>query len=116
MPSADSVDFSHNTIWHADASSLGDLIRRYRGDRQWSLRRLAQESGLDPGYLSRVEQGAAPSEAAIEALVRCMGLSHLVADQMRLLKALDDLTPYEAEVLAVVRDRLRAAPGRRPPA
>lgn len=113
MPSLPTVADSSNTLPHADATSLGDLIRRHRGDQGWSLRRLAQESGLDPGYLSRVEQGAAPSEAAIDALVRSMTLTPQVGDQMRLLKALSDITPYEAEVLAMLLQALRAAPNRR---
>ncbi len=112
MPSLSTVAVSHNTLTHTDATSLGDLIRRHRGDQGWSLRRLVQESGLDPGYLSRVEQGAAPSEAAIDALVRSMALPPQVGDQMRLLKALDDITPYEAQVLAALLQALRAAPGR----
>jgi len=113
MPSLQPVAESHNAIPHAGAVSLGDLIRRHRGERGWSLRRLAQESGLDPGYLSRVEQGAAPSDAAIDALVRSLALPGLAVDQLRLLKALDDVTPYEAEVLARLLQALRAAPGRR---
>lgn len=112
---APDVDQLYNMRWHSDARSLGDLVQRHRADRGWSLRRLAQEAGLDPGYLSRVEQGAAPSDAAIDALVRALGLPGVVGDQFRLLKALQDLTPYEAEVLAVLRDRLRAMPGRLPP-
>jgi transcriptional regulator with XRE-family HTH domain len=57
--------------------SLGNFLREHRqalrkGDRSYSLRRVAERVGIEPSYLSKVERdlGSPPSE---ETLVRLAG-------------------------------------------
>jgi transcriptional regulator with XRE-family HTH domain len=51
------------------SSHFGKQVRKARMARNWTLRDLSRESGIDPGYLSRVETGKrAPSEAVAAAL------------------------------------------------
>lgn len=38
----------------------GTLIKTYRQDRKWSVRRLARESGFSAGYISQLEKGQRP--------------------------------------------------------
>ena len=61
-------------------SSFGQYLRKRRlgllvGDKQYSLRRVALASGLEPSFLSKIERDVAPppSEARIKALAETLG-------------------------------------------
>jgi transcriptional regulator with XRE-family HTH domain len=62
----------------ATSDPLGSLIRERRLAKNWSLERLAQEVGLEPGatsFLSRIEQGEkVPSFDVAERLAECLDL------------------------------------------
>lgn len=58
-------------------SYLRSVRERLRvADRRYSVRQVAQRSGLEPAYLSKIERGeqAPPSEAAIRRLAADLGL------------------------------------------
>lgn len=53
-----------------------ERIKRLRGARGWSQRRLAEESGLHPGHVNRIESGRVPSPQhdTLEAIAECLGV------------------------------------------
>lgn len=58
------------------SESFAELLRRYRIGRRFTMAELAEESQIDPSYLSRIEAGErVPSLAVTEALVRALRLS-----------------------------------------
>lgn len=68
---------------HTEVSSTTDLrqpppLRAVRVSRGWTLRQVAQRSGINPGHLSKVERGE--KQLSIESLYRLavvLGLSEL---------------------------------------
>jgi transcriptional regulator with XRE-family HTH domain len=55
--------------------AVGREIRRRRAAKKWSLRRLADEAGLDFGYVGKIERGET-TNASIEsyvAIARALG-------------------------------------------
>lgn len=54
-----------------------ERIKRLRGARGWSQRRLAEECGLHPGMINRIENGhvQSPQRETLEALADCLGVA-----------------------------------------
>lgn len=53
----------------------GPLIRRLRTDAGLSIREIAEQAGVDPGYLSRVERGQGdPTARWIAAIAEALGV------------------------------------------
>ncbi|HEV3230674.1 MAG TPA: helix-turn-helix domain-containing protein [Candidatus Dormibacteraeota bacterium] len=115
------------------AETLGELIRRARNEKGWSLRRLGSAAEIHNAHLSQIENGgiARPATHILWGLATALSLDyerllelagHVIHDQAAprrslagvALHALEDLTPEEqAEVLRFmeeVRGR-RAATG-----
>lgn len=46
------------TTRNADAVRFGEIIRRLRTQRGWSLVKFSQRSGMNPTYLGQLERGA----------------------------------------------------------
>lgn len=54
---------------------IGKRVRWYREVRKWSLRKLATETGLTPGFLSKLENGqAGASFTTAEMLADALGV------------------------------------------
>ncbi len=76
---------------------LGQEIRRRRKGRDWTLERLAEESGLSAHYLSNLENdGRDPSLSSIEAVSRALG-----AEPADLLGGVKDVHPEAADAARV---------------
>ncbi len=60
----------------AERETLGSRIRALRQERGYSLRRLAGEIDLSPGYLSQLERGEAenPSKQVLEKVAEGLGV------------------------------------------
>jgi|GEM_PF-4117034 len=57
-------------------SNLGRNVRTFRSLRRWTLKDLAQVSGVDTGTLSRLERGeAGPSAENVQKLCKAFGIS-----------------------------------------
>lgn len=75
------MDQAKSTPSHCKSEEFGAYLRERRedlrrdGDRRWSLRRVADEAGLQPSYLSRIERRkeAPPSEEKIRRLAEILG-------------------------------------------
>lgn len=69
-------------------TAIGQTIAACRAERGWSLRSLAEMSGVSLAYLSELEHGQKePSGATLEQLARAFQLPladllHLVADRL----------------------------------
>lgn len=78
-------------------------LRAVREAMGRSLAEVAQEAGIDPGYLSRVERGLQrPSTAKLVAICRALGLRDTVAAIERVLEPASTprsrtSTPYSGE-------------------
>lgn len=57
------------------SGEFGGFLRAARERREMSLRRAAEEAGVEPGYLSRIERGLVPppGEDAIRRLAGVLG-------------------------------------------
>ncbi len=56
--------------------SLGETLRRLRGDAELSLRSLAEKTGFSASFLSQVENGqASPSIASMERIAAALGVT-----------------------------------------
>jgi transcriptional regulator with XRE-family HTH domain len=49
--------------------AVGDLLRRLRTEKGHSLRGAAQDLGVDPSYLSKVERGQKPLPSTLRSRV-----------------------------------------------
>jgi len=57
-------------------SQLGERLRQSRRDRGWTLRQLAERSGLSPSHLCGIERGTQrPSTGALDRLALAFGVS-----------------------------------------
>ncbi|MCQ1950241.1 MULTISPECIES: helix-turn-helix domain-containing protein [Arthrobacter] len=57
---------------------LGELLRRLRHERGWTLGGLAARSGISPQYLSEIERGLKePSSEMVAAVAGALGLTLL---------------------------------------
>jgi transcriptional regulator with XRE-family HTH domain len=116
-------------------NALGELLKKERTKRQWSLRDVEEKSGIHNAHLSQIESGAiarpAPNllftlaavyDLRYDELMRLAG--HLKADDRKsrrslqgaALHALDELTPKEQRRALEYMKSLRAdraASGRR---
>ncbi|TAJ21118.1 MAG: XRE family transcriptional regulator [Dehalococcoidia bacterium] len=61
------VYFCDTRNMDTETLTFGETIRRLRRARQWSLRRLSDETGLAYSYLSRVENDSASPQAEVVA-------------------------------------------------
>jgi transcriptional regulator with XRE-family HTH domain len=57
------------------AERAGDRIRKAREGRGWKLRELADATGLDFGFVGKVERGALASVPVYERLAEAVGLT-----------------------------------------
>ncbi len=55
------------------ATELGEEIRRMRIGKSWTLRQLAEASGLDFGYVGKIERGEVAPIATYRRLVEALG-------------------------------------------
>ncbi len=54
---------------------LGKRIRWYREAQKWTLRKLAMETGLTPGFVSKLENGlAGASFTTVETIAEVLGV------------------------------------------
>lgn len=74
------LDRSRHFVYYVVHMKFGKYIRtarekRFKEDRAYSVRQVAQRIGVEPSYLSKIErdQVAPPSEAAIGRLARELG-------------------------------------------
>jgi len=59
-------------------SESGELLRRIRKDRHWTLQHLSSQSGLSASFISQVERGVCSiSLASLEKLCSALGVSLL---------------------------------------
>jgi transcriptional regulator with XRE-family HTH domain len=66
----------------AEAVRFGAILRRIRLEKGWTIRKLAQRSGMNPAYLGIVESGGnLPSLTAIIELCEVLGVD--VGDVVR---------------------------------
>lgn len=74
-------------------SALGLWLQHLRNERGFSLRELAQLSGVDHAYIYRLETGAkeAPSEEVLTKLLRALKAGKRDADMLRYLAAHTDV-------------------------
>ena len=73
---------------------FGELLKRFREERQFTLRDLGKLSGVDHAYIYRLERGekSAPSEDTIKALIKALKID---SRQARILRFLEDReVPY----------------------
>src|SRR4028119_2487433 len=63
--------------------TLGDVIRKARHTKGWTQEKLAEEIGVNPGYIGQIETGVVklPSAGKLELLERALGVSR--ADMLR---------------------------------
>lgn len=64
-------------------SKLGDLIREARRSKGWTQEKLAEEIGVNPGYIGQIETGVVklPSAGKLESLEAALGVNR--ADMLR---------------------------------
>lgn len=82
-------------------SKLGDVIREARRGKGWTQEKLAEEIGVNPGYIGQIETGVVklPGAEKLAHLERVLGISR--ADMLR---AAGLLGPEErVDVLADLR-------------
>ena len=67
--------------------SFGHTLRRYREDRNLSLRELAKLCNVDHAYIHRLERDekTAPSEQVVDSFVRTLKLTPRRAELLRML-------------------------------
>lgn len=103
------------------ASALGIWLKGLRDRRELSLRDLAQRSGVDHAYISRLETGAkeSPSDEVIDKLVSALTASKRDAKILRIfvsqpvadaglaefVRADSSVTPDELSMLTTVVNR-----------
>ncbi|MCC6579435.1 MAG: helix-turn-helix domain-containing protein [Phycisphaeraceae bacterium] len=86
--------------------SFGYALKRFREDRNLSLREFGKLSGIDHAYIHRLEKDekTAPSEQVIESFIRTLKLS---ARRARLLRLLVGKTVNEQLVDVFIEDEDR---------
>ena len=61
-------------VVNPDAARFGVILRRIREERGWTLRKLATRAGLNPNYVSILEQGDnVPSLSTVLELIEVLG-------------------------------------------
>lgn len=68
-----------DTMVHArNLTELGRTIQAELNERRWSIRRLAEETGVDSGTISRTMRGITePSPKTIQAIGQALGLDYI---------------------------------------
>jgi len=78
---------------------FGDLLKRFREERKFTLRDLGKLSELDHAYIHRLETGKkdTPSDDTLKALIKALKLDNREASVLRVLvdhPAPDDLVEF----------------------
>jgi transcriptional regulator with XRE-family HTH domain len=61
-------------VVNPDAARFGAILRRIREERGWTLRKLGTRAGLNPTYVSILEQGEnVPSLSTVLELIEVLG-------------------------------------------
>ena len=68
---------------------FGELLKRFREERQFTLRDLGKLSGVDHAYIYRLETGekSTPSEDTVKALMKALKLDSRQARILRFLES-----------------------------
>ena len=93
---------------------LGDVLRRKRQDEGRTLRQLAAEARISPGYLSEIERGQKePSSELLAAICGALDveLSELFREVTDTLRREEKLAVHLGSVRGSERARLHPAPG-----
>lgn len=58
-------------------TTLGEIIRKKRKEKKWTLQRLSEVSGLSTSYISMLERNlkSAPSIEALNKIAKCLNFS-----------------------------------------
>jgi transcriptional regulator with XRE-family HTH domain len=103
----------------AGKRSFGDHLReareeRQKADRTYSLRQVAERSGIEPGYLSRIERDEVPppSEEVVRRLAETLGGDPdiLLALAGRVSSELQAIILKRPKLFADLLRQLRSAP------
>jgi transcriptional regulator with XRE-family HTH domain len=88
----------------SDSPDVGDLIRRFRGERQMTQQHLANLAGIHVQTVSDIERGKHhPSDDTMDSLAAALGVTPSQLDARRLADAVarDAKTLVQREVIAL---------------
>ncbi len=95
-------------VFHA-----GDVVRKLRRDRRWTVQRLAQDAGLDKGTVSSIERTGVGRPESLDRLASALGVE--VERIQRAAAAADTAAATEiAEGFGSGPERARTADGETP--
>lgn len=115
------LDRALHIVYYVVHMTFGSYVRttrekKFKQDRSFSVRQLAQRIGVEPSYLSKVErdQVAPPSEATINRLARELGEDPdiLLAMAGKVSSDLQQIIRRRPQLFADLLRQLRDAPDR----
>ncbi len=115
------LDKAYHIVYYVVHMTFGSYVRttrekKFKEDRSFSVRQLAQRIGVEPSYLSKIErsQVAPPSEATINRLARELGEDPdiLLAMAGKVSSDLQQIIRRRPQLFADLLRQLRDAPDR----